>query len=463
MLRPGLVLPFAMPGASVSEDHSLLPTALMSCLLAGWHFLPDESVILVAAALSYEDFDAMLNSKPPPKAKKLTPVKAPLTTAPQLKRPQGSLTNGQTSQSLSSGPAASSSRKGDAPVLSARPGGYWQKSSASLQEAGKGAKEEPPPLLASRPSKPPPPPAPPQPEEEQTAEQQAKAEPQMASRAPPQEIAETSAFACAEPDHANELVKPQKQDITSVTKASPKPRVRHAESGNPQVARPEVTKDLPPKLSKAQLFHKTEEEAKEQTPMPLPMPTLSRPAAFRHAVSQEASKEEAASNQLKKQAAVLAKLEQRDAARKRRQARAPAAEVAAKKAAAAKAAAKDALPPLQLISPPSRHKDPSEVDLTNPLSWGFMEAGKFALESSRLAERKPKATSTVRSATAQQAAPQLPSPALTDRPAWPLSSAGDEDVSQYHHLSGQPFLLITVLKCCLALFPHCLSPTEHAV
>ena len=106
----------------------------------------------------------------------------------QLNRPQSSAPTGQRPRASSSSTAATSPSslfQEDAPVLSARPGGYWQKK-PSLQEATPAAPpKEPPPKLVGRPAKPTPPPA--QGEAQKQMPQEEEDQQLSAAAVPPQE------------------------------------------------------------------------------------------------------------------------------------------------------------------------------------------------------------------------------------------------------------------------------------
>ena len=121
-------------------------------------------ILLGAAALSYEDFEALLNApKAPPKAKQSPPSKPAVTPSLQLNRPQSSASKGQRSKASSSSSTAATSSsafvKQDAPVLSARPGVYWQKKPSVPEATPAAPSQGPSPKLAGRPAKPTPAPS----------------------------------------------------------------------------------------------------------------------------------------------------------------------------------------------------------------------------------------------------------------------------------------------------------------
>ena len=143
----------------------------------------------MAAALSYEDFEALLNApKARPNAKQAPSSKPAVSPSLQLNRPQGSATKSQRPQASSSSTAASSSSslvQEDAPVLSARPGVYWQKKPSLQGSTPAAPPQEPPPKLAGRPAKPTPPPA--QMEAQKQMPQGEEDQQLSAAAAPPQE------------------------------------------------------------------------------------------------------------------------------------------------------------------------------------------------------------------------------------------------------------------------------------
>ena len=185
-------------------------------------------MLFVAAALSYDDFEALLNNKAAPKSKQKTSPKPPLTPTPQLSRPQGSRPKRQAATSTSS-PSATSSfpDEEDVPTLSARPGVHWQERPSSPPQ--RAVPQEPPPALVGRPARPLPSTV--DPEEEQRTLPEQREDRQ-------QESASSAQHAPTEAQRAVQLNESPKQKAPPVLEAPAKPRAEHVKPP-PSAADPE--------------------------------------------------------------------------------------------------------------------------------------------------------------------------------------------------------------------------------
>lgn len=381
---------------------------------------PTESYAVILAALSYDDFEALLNNKAPLRTKQKPPPKPPLAPTPQLSRPQGSRPKRQAASSTSS-PAvtAPSLDEEDVPTLSTRPGLLWQKAPAPLPK--RAVPQQPQPALAGRPARPRPSTAEPEKEQQISPEQVEERQQEPASRV---QHAPTEAQRAVQLDKAQRAVQldeaqravqlddAAKQKAPPMPQAPNKPRAERARSGPTQLESPQI--------SKPQRFRKAEEEKKVQPPVLAPLPALSRPAVRPEAAPTATSDAQEAKEQ-NDQAATLARLQKRMESKKKRQVRKTPAQAAAE----AKAAAKAALPPLQLISPPRRTSSPSEVDLTNPRSWGLMDFNKFAAENPKVVLSRQ-----------QDPVSKQPPPPLVERPARFTPTKGDKDTPNILDAAG---------------------------
>ncbi len=220
----------------------------------------------VAAALRYEDFEALLRNPTYPPNKATPPAKQSIPAA-QVTRPRRSVSS-----------SLGSSDHEPAPVLMQPPRGFQQEA-PSPRRAGPAKLEERSPALLGRPAKPTPPPLEPEEEEELKAQQDGEGALQEGEE--DQNAAPAAAAAISKSD----VIHQQQQQVSeSKLKTRRPPKPQHAKSSNAEMA-------APPQLSRPPFIPpKVEEDAVPKVPASRPqsapagLPALMRPAAPRSGV-----------------------------------------------------------------------------------------------------------------------------------------------------------------------------------